>query len=415
LSGEARKTRFSFVRSPAPSSRIFSRDRLILAGLLVAVAAALIVAVAAQLVFTIELTWNHALLISFAHWIVPFGVLVVGAALTYAAPLERRRLAWTVPLHLIVCAIAITAAGQIEDNRLTSAREHRPRALRESLPPGGPPTATGEIPPPPPPGVRGPRSGGGPPRRFFAMLASSRWQLHLSVYWVSVSLASAWRLRRRAEERERKTLELTVGLSQAKLDALRLQLQPHFLFNTLNAIATLVHRDANAADEMITNLSDLLRLSLETTTAEVPLRRELELVDRYLAIERVRLGERLRVEQTIASDALDAAVPPLMMQTLVENAIRHGIEPRRAPGVVTIRAVRDRDTLRLTIADDGPGLPAADAGTERRGLGLANTEARLRELYGVAGRVTLLAPEAGGVRVELELPWRVVPPSAPTA
>jgi LytS/YehU family sensor histidine kinase len=249
------------------------------------------------------------------------------------------------------------------------------------------------------------------------VFASSRWQLNLAVYWVSVSLASAWRLRRRAAERERKALELTASLSQAKLEALRLQLQPHFLFNTLNAIATLVHKDANAADEMITNLADLLRLVLAASQAEVPLRSELELVDRYLAIEHVRLGERLRVERAIAPEALEAAVPPLMLQTLVENAVRHGIEPRRAPGTIAIRAERIGDRLRLIVGDDGVGLPAADARTERRGVGLANTGARLRELYGDVGRLALLAPPEGGARVEIELPWRVLGPatSSPAA
>jgi signal transduction histidine kinase len=389
------------------------RDRLVLIGLLLGVAVALIVAFAAQLVFTVSVPWSDALGISFAHWLVPFGVLAVGAAFTCVAPLERRRLAWTVPLHVVACAVAITLAGQIEENEFSRRRAQRLSATRESARATPPPPVPGEPAPPPPVG-RGFRPGGGPPsRRFFGMFASSRWQLHVVAYWVSVSLASAWRMRRRAEERERKALELAAGLSQAKLDALRLQLQPHFLFNTLNAIATLVHRDADAADEMITSLSELLRLSLETTAAEVPLRRELELLDRYLAIERVRLGDRLRVEQTIATGVLDAAVPPLMLQTLVENSIRHGLEPRRAPGTVRIQAEREHDRLRLTIADDGLGLPAADARTERRGIGLANTEARLRELYGAAGRVTLHAPEAGGVRVEVELPWRVLAPAAP--
>jgi signal transduction histidine kinase len=397
--------------TPAVPQRSPPRGRLLGLAILLGAAVVLIVAFAAQLVFAVDVPWEHALQISVLHWTVPFGVLVLGAVLTRLAPLERRRLAWTVPLHLVVCAIVVTAAGQIEDEHVRTLRRHRVREFRAGPPPGDqPPPPPGQPAPVPPPIGHGMHPGeGGPPRRFFTMLATSRWQLHLAAYWVSVSLTSAWQQRRRAEERERKALELTAGLSQAKLDALRLQLQPHFLFNTLNAIATLVHRDPDAADEMITSLSDLLRLSLETTTAEVSLRRELELLERYLAIERVRLGDRLRVDQTIAPDTLDAAVPPLMLQTLVENAIRHGLEPRSAPGTVTIRAARDADKLRLTIADDGRGLPAADAQTERRGIGLANTEARLRELYGDDGRIRLLAPETGGVRVELELPWRAAP------
>ncbi len=378
--------------------------------LLVGVAALLIVGFAAQLAITLELPWDRAFSISFERWLVPFGVLLVGAGLTYVAPLDHGRWWWAIPVHLVACAILITAAGSIEDARARSFSPggmHRSaRELPDDLRP--PPDA-----PPPPRRAHG--APGGPPHRFLAVLASSRWQLNLAVYWVSVSIASAWRLRQQAAERDRRALELTASLSQAKLEALRLQLQPHFLFNTLNAMATLVHRDPAAADEMITNLGDLLRLVLEATQTEVPLRRELELVDRYLAIERVRLGERLRVERVIAPGVLDAAVPPLMLQTLVENAVRHGIEPRRASGTVAVRAERVGDRLRLSVADDGVGLPAADTRSERRGVGLANTEARLHELHGAAARLVLLAPPEGGTRVEIELPWRVITNPVPAA
>jgi sensor histidine kinase YesM len=241
---------------------------------------------------------------------------------------------------------------------------------------------------------------------FFAIVVSSRWQLHLAVLAVSMSLTHAWRLYQRVQERDRRTLELTASLSQAKLEALRLQLHPHFLFNTLNTISSLVHRDVDAADEMITNLSELLRLSLDVGEQEVPLRRELEILDCYLAIEQVRLGRRLRVERQIDEAALDGLVPSLVLQPVVENAVRHGLEPRAAPGTITIRAERVAGILRLAVTDDGPGLKPADARTERRGIGLANTEARLRELHGPAARLVLREPAGGGVSVEIELPFR---------
>lgn len=400
--------------------RAFRREWLLLPLLLLGVAVVLVIAFAAQLVITAEMPWADALGESFGWWVVPFSVLAIGAALTYVAPLEKRRWRWALPVHLVACVAVVTLAGEIEAHRMASARASRMEARpprerpREDQPP--PP----ELSPPEARRPRGPASGGvgGGRRFFFSLFASSRWQLFLAVYGVSVSVASAWRMRQHAVERERKTLELTASLSQAKLEALRLQLQPHFLFNTLNAIATLVHRDANAADEMITNLGDLLRLVLEATESEVPLRRELELVDRYLAIEAVRLGERLRVERVIAPGVLDAAVPPLMLQTLVENAVRHGIEPRRAPGTIVVRAERLGARLRIIVGDDGVGLPAATAGTEKRGVGLANSEARLHELYGAAARLELRAPPEGGTHVEIELPWRSIGPTAsphPTA
>jgi signal transduction histidine kinase len=320
----------------------------------------------------------------------------------------------------------VSVAVHVEGERIAARRNaERNRPPRESVetpqtqmpptPPAAAPAATpGEN---VPTEARRPREGSeGGPRRFFAALfASARWQLFLAIYAVSVSVGSAWRLRQHAVERERKALELTASLSQAKLEALRLQLQPHFLFNTLNAIATLVHRDANAADEMITNLGDLLRLVLAATETEVPLRRELDLVDRYLAIERLRLGDRLKVEREIDPHVLDAAVPPLMLQTLIENAVRHGLEPRRAPGTITVRATRDGERLRLVVADDGVGLPPIDVKTERRGVGLVNTEARLHELHGAAARMVMLAPPEGGTRVEIELPCRRLAATAPKA
>lgn len=385
------------------------------AALLAGVALALWLAFAAQLVFAVSVPWNDALAISFQHWQVPFGVMVVGAALTAVAPLDGRHWLWATPVHLLACAVVLGVAGQVEDQHVLPAR---PPGLAREAPPGLRPVRPGDElrPAEPPPAGRRPRGPGGPQRHFLAMLVSSRWQLHLAVYWVSVSLASAWRLRQQAAERERRSLELSASLSQAKLEALRLQLQPHFLFNTLNTIATLVHKDPAAADEMITNLSELLRLALDASESEVSLRRELNLVDRYLAIEHGRLGERLRVDRSVAADALDAAVPPLMLQTLVENAVRHGIEPRRAPGTVTISAARSGGQLQLSVADDGIGLPPADERSERRGVGLANTEARLRELHGDAARVIFRAPPEGGTRVEITMPWKQIsPPTAAVA
>lgn len=223
-----------------------------------------------------------------------------------------------------------------------------------------------------------------------------------AVYVIIACVAQAAASSRRAKERETQALALAAGLTRAKLDALRLQLQPHFLFNTLNALSALVHRDPRAADELIADLSELLRLSLESSANEVPLRRELEILDRYLAIEQTRLGDRLRVTREIDPAVLEELVPTFILQPLAENAVRHGIEPRLEPGHVTITARAAGEMLELIVADNGVGLRPS-AGT-RRGIGLTNAEERLRTLHGDRARLELRAPETGGVAVVLTLP-----------
>ncbi|MEY2878263.1 MAG: hypothetical protein RLZZ15_643 [Verrucomicrobiota bacterium] len=250
------------------------------------------------------------------------------------------------------------------------------------------------------------------PRRNFLGLFGPfalRGNFGLAIYFIVVSAAHAFAYYRRAKERDLQAVELTAHLNRAKLDALRLQLQPHFLFNTLNAISTLVHRDPRAADELIGDLADLLRLSLLTTDHEVPLARELELLDRYLAIEQTRLGARLRLVREIDPAATAALVPTFVLQPLAENAIRHGLEPRAAPGTLTIIACVNAGTLTLALADDGVGL-ASNQENSRRGIGLANTEARLQALHGKEATLQLITPATGGLRVEITLPLRTATP-----
>jgi LytS/YehU family sensor histidine kinase len=155
-----------------------------------------------------------------------------------------------------------------------------------------------------------------------------------------------------------KASQLEARLAQAQLQALKMQLQPHFLFNTLHAISALVHKDVEAADRMLARLSDLLRLALESAgVQEVPLKQELEFLERYLEIEQTRFQDRLTVRMEIAPEALDALVPNLIMQPLVENAIRHGIAPRATPGKIEITAMLADGQLHFHIRDDGPGIP----------------------------------------------------------
>src|SRR5262249_53425821 len=157
------------------------------------------------------------------------------------------------------------------------------------------------------------------------------------------------------------------------------------LFNTLHAISTLMHRDVEAADRMLTRLADLLRLAIADSSAqEVTLAHELEFIGRYLEIQQIRFPDRLRIRMEVAPETLDAPVPSLVLQPLVENAVRHGIAPRASGGELAVRAAREGDSLTLEVMDDGPGL--AGEGVSGGGVGLANTRARLEQLYGTRHR-----------------------------
>jgi LytS/YehU family sensor histidine kinase len=227
--------------------------------------------------------------------------------------------------------------------------------------------------------------------------------------WSIVVVAQAIEFYRRAQERERQAVELRERLTHARLEALRSQLQPHFLFNTLNGAATLMHTDVAAADRMLTQLSDLLRATLTPGgPQEIPLVEELELLDRYLAIMLVRFRDRLSVSVDVTPAARAALVPQFLLQPLIENALEHGIGARPGPGRLEIRAARDGDRLRITITDDGPG-PDPHAVIDA-GIGLANTKARLAQLYGDDQQLTLEpVDETGGGRVTVSLPFRAGP------
>jgi sensor histidine kinase YesM len=209
-------------------------------------------------------------------------------------------------------------------------------------------------------------------------------------------------------ERERRTLELETQLTQANLQALKMQLQPHFLFNTLNAISSLIHENPKMADDMVGSLSQFLRTTLDVSSEnEVPLRTELEFVDRYLEIQQTRFGDRLQIHREMNSMAMDALVPPLILQPLVENAIRYGIESRETGGTVTIRALQQDDILHLEVSDDGEGFQGGQLLGGINGVGLSNTKARLQELYGNKHQLKLTTNQPTGACVKIELPFRL--------
>jgi LytS/YehU family sensor histidine kinase len=233
--------------------------------------------------------------------------------------------------------------------------------------------------------------------------------MNLMVYAAGVALVQGVGLYERYRERERRTLQLQGELATAHLEVLRGQLQPHFLFNTLNTITALLRSDPDGAERVVTRLGDLLRISLQNTSRqEIPLQEELDFLDRFVEIQRVRFQDRLTVEQNIAPDVVEAAVPTLLLQPLVENAIKHGIEPQPEAGVVTIRAWRDGSNLLLEVCDNGHGLPAGGAATLREGVGLANTRARLQQLYGEHHRFDIRDGADAGVCVLVTLPYRTI-------
>ena len=237
----------------------------------------------------------------------------------------------------------------------------------------------------------------------------------------TVGIATLVELHETLRRRESHALQLQARLAEARLQALSLQLHPHFLFNTLTAIAVLLHRDPAGADTMLTRLADLLRATLRRPAQnEIPLRDEIALLGRYIDIMRVRFGDRLTVDAQVPPELGDWLVPSFVLQPLVENALEHGIARRAGPGLVVVAAERRDDRLVLSVSDDGPGLSgdglanAAD-GLTGEGIGLSNTRLRLEQLYG-AGRWLTLAPvPAGGTRASVEVPLRQASATPPVA
>lgn len=240
----------------------------------------------------------------------------------------------------------------------------------------------------------------------FSRLLGTTLLLNLPVYWLIIASAHVERLVRTAREKDRRQLRLEAQLADARLQTLRTQLQPHFLFNALNTISVLMHENVDSANQILLQLSTLLRRSLDGTDAhEVTLGEEIGFLESYLEIEQARFGGRLSYGVLIPDQLLGARVPNLILQPLVENALRHGLTTRAGPGRVEIKADRQGDTLVLFVIDDGRGLPPAT--TER--IGLANTRARLRLLYADRQRFDVQNSEDGGVIARIELPWRTPP------
>jgi len=229
----------------------------------------------------------------------------------------------------------------------------------------------------------------------------------LVIYCAMLSFVYAIDYSKRLRERELLASRLETQLAQAQFQLLKTQLQPHFLFNTLNAIAALVHKDPDGAERTIARLADLLRHSLEmSANQEVPLQQELVLLEKYLEIQKTRFRDRLAVELQIEPDTLDVPVPNLILQPIVENAIRHGISPRAAGGLIEIRASRANGALDIEVRDNGNGFPVQNGELLSEGVGISNTRERLERLYGDRHRFDLGNAPSGGASVRLQIPIR---------
>ncbi|MDT7858357.1 sensor histidine kinase [Rubrivirga sp. S365] len=326
--------------------------------------------------------------------------------LTERLPLERGRLARRLALHL---AIGLVVALAVEVLNVAMIRT----AVLQTMPAGVAPDATGAF-----PGRLGPLTAAqfeiGP------IIARLRFLDDFLAYVAVLALGAARHTLVRLRDREREAAdlkaegaalvaeraELQVQLADARLAALRMQLNPHFLFNTLNAISSLAEDDPAGVQHVVARLSALLRRTLDgTARQEVPLAEELSFLHDYLDIQRVRFGDALQVNEHVDPLARDALVPTLVLQPLVENAVEHGMSGA-GRGTITLSARLDGEHLVLGVQDDGPGLGASAAPAKgRSGIGLANTRARLEALYGGDARLDLTEPEAGGLLVAITLPY----------
>jgi two-component system LytT family sensor kinase len=315
-----------------------------------------------------ELSWGRALAVSLAAW-EPWAVLAPGVlALAVRVPIARPRLIRALSVHVPAGALfAFVAVGL--DVGLT-------RAI----------TGSGRIP-----------SGAG--------------KVYLSAltYWAIVAGVQWAEQRRLSQARELRASQLETELARAQVDALKMQLHPHFLFNTLNAISGLMREDVDAADVMLAQLSDLLRRTLDTDGRyEVPLGDEIQWLRAYLAIQQTRFGDRLEVRIDVAPGCQSALVPTLILQPIVENAIRHGFSAQTGPGRLTIAAERAGERLRIDVTDDGPGAPEP----VREGYGLRNTRSRLRALHADSAALVVERRSAGrGTLSRIELPFRTETPA----
>jgi two-component system, LytTR family, sensor kinase len=232
-------------------------------------------------------------------------------------------------------------------------------------------------------------------------------QVSLLTYWIIVGAVQLYRMRDEAQKRDLRYSRIEAQLAAAQLEVLRAQIHPHFLFNTLQAATTLIHEDPDGAEDILLRFSELLRVSIdESHIQEITLERELELLDLYMGIQARRFGDRLRFEVSIDQNVRDCVVPALILQPLIENAIRHGIGRHKGTDTVSIRAFQNGKFLRLEVLNLNSHLEQKAAASPGRGVGLANTRARLEQLYGAHQELQLQKLEPAGVCAAICIPLR---------
>ena len=244
-----------------------------------------------------------------------------------------------------------------------------------------------------------------------SVLQNFDWEM--TTYWAIAGLSHAVLYYRESRERALRTAQLETKLIEAQMRALQQQLQPHFLFNTLHAISALMHRDIDAADRTLIRLSDLLRMTLENLgEQQVPLKTELDFLTKYLEIEQTRFADRLTVHFDVQPEALDVLVPTLLVQPLVENAIKHGISRKKGPGHISVTAHAAHDKLCIEVRDNGVGLSETALNALQKGIGVSTTRARLQHQYGADYRFEFHRLEQG-LAVVVAVPWRTAARPAP--
>lgn len=321
--------------------------------------------------FRDEWSWKRALLVEAVFWNVWLPALPLLARLVRRFPLDAKRWARNLPVYIVAAPVAATFHLALH-LAIANPLLLPPRTYRE---------------------------------RFFLNWGGGATTSEVLTFTLLVAGFHAHAYAKRYQEEALRASELESQLVRSQLEALKMQLQPHFLFNTLHAVSELMYQDVEAADRMIARLSGLLRASLQSAPRQsVPLREELEFLRGYLDIEQARLGDRLTVTTTIEPETLEAAVPNLILQPLVENAVRHGIAPYRRQGRISIDARRTGAGLEIVIQDDGPGLARKPF---EEGIGLGNVRARLTRLYGPAHRFELRDGATCGLTVTLAFPFQI--------
>ncbi len=243
------------------------------------------------------------------------------------------------------------------------------------------------------------------PESFLSNLDGVTGSFYILLCWSGLYFGIKYH--RQLQDQTEQTLKATAAAHQAQLMALRYQLNPHFLFNTLNAISTLIlDRDNETANLSVTRLSDFLRYSLDNDPMKtVTLRQELEALDLYLEIEKVRFNERLTVQREVEAQALEGLVPSLILQPLIENAVKYAVTPREEGGTIRIFAKVHQGALMVTVADDGPGLGNGKSKHKSSGVGLKNTRERLKQLYGDRQALTLAPADPHGLVITINIPY----------